>query len=648
MMKLTIDQALLKAVELHKEGKLQVAEGLYKAILQIQPKHPDANHNLGVLAVSLNNRVAALSLFKTALEVSPNEGQFWISYIDALIKEKQLENASNAILKAKKAGLSAKAITTLEVQLTQTKALQGPAPSAHIQTQLNSPNQTEIDALLEHYQSGQYDVAEDLAKTITHAFPRYQFGWKLLGALYQYNGRLEESLVANETAVAIWPNDSEANNNLGITLQALGRMNDAEESFKKAIWMKPDFSEAYFNLGITLQTLSRHREAEENYKKAIAYNPDRAEAYFNLGITLQTLGKPEEAEQSFKKAIVIEPQHLKAHLNLGITIQSLGRFVEAEEIFKIAIVIKPDDAETHFNLGNTLINLGSVIKAEASYQQAIALKPDYAEAHNNLAYALLELGKLKEAEISYRNAIAINPAYEENCTHLLAAINGLNPLRATDAYVSSLFDSYAKKFDSSLVDNLNYITPTSIASLLRSLISSANSRSDILDLGCGTGLAGEALVDLAKTLVGIDLSKEMLKLAKAKNIYDRLIQDEIHHALGQENASSFDVVVSCDVFIYIGDLREIFDGVFNVLRVGGFFAFSTEALFSTDFENTELSPGYKLTASARYSHSAKYLSRLIDPNRFALHIFKEEQIRIEKGKPVMGYLVVIKKKPQPE
>ena len=127
-MKLTIDQALLKAVELHQEGKLQVAEGLYKAILQIQPKHPDANHNLGVLAVSLNNRAAALSLFKTALEVSPNEGQFWISYIDALIKEKQLENASNAILKAKKAGLSAKAIATLEVQLTQTNALQGPAP----------------------------------------------------------------------------------------------------------------------------------------------------------------------------------------------------------------------------------------------------------------------------------------------------------------------------------------------------------------------------------------------------------------------------------------------------------------------------------------------------------------------------------------
>ena len=401
-------------------------------------------------------------------------------------------------------------------------------------------------------------------------------------------------------------------------------------------------------MGNALYDMGKPEDAVTYYSKALEQDQELSDVHYNLANTLYMLQQTDRAIEHYKKAIELNPDKSETYYNLGNAFCVVNRFAEAISVYKKSIELDSYNPPAFYNLGNTLINLGSVIKAEASYQQAIALKPDYAEAHNNLAYAFLELGKLKEAEISYRNAIAINPAYEENCTHLLAAINGLNPLRATDAYVSSLFDSYAKKFDSSLVDNLNYITPTSIASLLRSLIPSANPRSDILDLGCGTGLAGEALVDLAKTLVGIDLSKEMLKLAKAKNIYDRLIQDEIHHALGLENASSFDVVVSCDVFIYIGDLREIFDGVFNVLRVGGFFAFSTEALFSTDFENIELSPGYKLTASARYSHSAKYLSRLIDPNRFALHIFKEEQIRIEKGQPVMGYLVVIQKKPQPE
>jgi len=89
-MNLTIEQALMKAVEAHKAGNLQDAEGLYKAILQAEPKHPDANHNLGVLAVSLAKTELALPLFKVALEVNPSQGQFWISYIDALIKTNQL------------------------------------------------------------------------------------------------------------------------------------------------------------------------------------------------------------------------------------------------------------------------------------------------------------------------------------------------------------------------------------------------------------------------------------------------------------------------------------------------------------------------------------------------------------------------------
>ena len=89
-MELTIEQALLQGIEAHKEGKLQEAERLYRAILRSQPSHPDANHNLGVLAVLVNNAGEALPLFKTALEANPKVEQFWLSYVDALLKEKQL------------------------------------------------------------------------------------------------------------------------------------------------------------------------------------------------------------------------------------------------------------------------------------------------------------------------------------------------------------------------------------------------------------------------------------------------------------------------------------------------------------------------------------------------------------------------------
>ena len=123
---MTLDQALQKAVEAHKAGKLQDAERLYRAILQAQPNHPDANHNLGVLAVSVNKPEAALPLFKTALDANPSQGQFWLSYIDTLIKEKQFDNARNLIEQGRKAGLAGEKIDALEAQLATSVLVQNP------------------------------------------------------------------------------------------------------------------------------------------------------------------------------------------------------------------------------------------------------------------------------------------------------------------------------------------------------------------------------------------------------------------------------------------------------------------------------------------------------------------------------------------
>ena len=87
-MELTIDQALQKGVEAHKAGQVQEAERLYTTILKAQPKHPDANHNMGILAVGVGKIQEALPFFKTALEANPNTTQFWLSYIDASSKLK--------------------------------------------------------------------------------------------------------------------------------------------------------------------------------------------------------------------------------------------------------------------------------------------------------------------------------------------------------------------------------------------------------------------------------------------------------------------------------------------------------------------------------------------------------------------------------
>jgi tetratricopeptide (TPR) repeat protein len=407
-MELTIEQALQQGLAAHKEGKLQEAERSYRAILQSQPAHPDANHNLGVLAVSVNKADAALPLFKTALEANPKMEQFWLSYIEALIKEKQFDNAKAVLEQAKQQGVAADRLNSLEAQLS---------PKTQIEN-VNSanPSQQKLNSLLEYYQNGRFGDAEKLSVEITQDFPKHQFSWKVLGAVLRATGRKSEAVNANQTAVSLSPQDAEAHYNLGITLQELGRLDEAEASFKQAIALKPDFAEAHSNLGNTLKELGRLDEALASYTQAIALKPDFAEAHNNLGVTLHALGRLDEAKASYTQAISLKPDVAEAHHNLGNTLKELGRLDEALASYTQAIALKPDYAEAHYNLGITLKELGRLDEAEASYTQAIALKPDYAEAHYNLGIVLYISGDTDSALVSMKKANSINPELD---TYLL-------------------------------------------------------------------------------------------------------------------------------------------------------------------------------------------------------------------------------------
>ena len=116
-MELTLDQALQKGVEAHKAGKAEEADRYYTAILKAQPKHPDANHNMGVLAVGVGKVQEALPFFKTALEANPKIAQFWLSYIDALIKLDRIEDAKSVFEQAKSNGATGDEFDQIEKRL---------------------------------------------------------------------------------------------------------------------------------------------------------------------------------------------------------------------------------------------------------------------------------------------------------------------------------------------------------------------------------------------------------------------------------------------------------------------------------------------------------------------------------------------------
>ena len=167
-MKLTIEQALQQGIAAHKDGNHQEAERLYRAILQSQPAHPDANHNLGVVAVSVDKADAALPLFKTALDANPNKEQFWLSYIDALIKTEKVDDARRVLADAQQAGVTAAKLQIFEEQLEFELSPSSQIAQKEISNPLHS-HQGELSAAIELREFGRYKEAQEwLSNVIEH------------------------------------------------------------------------------------------------------------------------------------------------------------------------------------------------------------------------------------------------------------------------------------------------------------------------------------------------------------------------------------------------------------------------------------------------------------------------------------------------
>jgi thioredoxin-like negative regulator of GroEL len=139
---LTIDEALHKGIEAHKAGQIQEADRLYTAIIQVQPKHPHANHNMGVLAVGVGKVEEALPFFSVALEANPSVAQFWLSHIDTLINLGAIDDAKTMFTQAKEKVIEGKAFDQLEQRTNQLIKSEGRTGSDN-----NAPTQSENNIL---------------------------------------------------------------------------------------------------------------------------------------------------------------------------------------------------------------------------------------------------------------------------------------------------------------------------------------------------------------------------------------------------------------------------------------------------------------------------------------------------------------------
>ena len=381
MPELTIDQALQQAIEAHKAGQVQEVDRLYTAILKAQPKHPDANHNMGVLAVGVGKVEQALRFFKTALEANTNVAQYWLSYIDGLIRLDRIVDARTVFEQAKSKGAKGDGFDKLEQRLQ--KAGQDPLEASKIATGENKEQPNVLDSLKldqaiklakKKTKDGSPEEAKRIYKDILVKFPknkRTRDGLKGLAVgrvgkvskvqeppqaqiqeliNLHSQGQLQEALRQAETLVQQFPSSSILHNIRGAALKQLGRLDASIEAYKKALTINPDNAEVYNNMGLTLKGQGKLEEAIKCYNKALVINPNFDKAYNNKGLTLQDQGKLEEAIKCYKKAISINAGFSDAFWNLSGTAENIS---ESQKWLKLCLKTNPD----HFKAKLTLIAL---------------------------------------------------------------------------------------------------------------------------------------------------------------------------------------------------------------------------------------------------------------------------------------------------
>jgi predicted TPR repeat methyltransferase len=289
-------------------------------------------------------------------------------------------------------------------------------------------------------------------------------------------------------------------------------------------------------------------------------------------------------------------------------------------------------ADRRYGWALDFLKKGDAAAAADILEQVVETAPNFATAWFALASIREQAGDRDGAIAAFQRASdADREDYHGARLHLARLGVGEGTPAMTATYVRRVFDQHAPEFDDSLLGRLDYRGPAILLDALKTVTGGRLKFGAVLDLGCGTGLAGVAIRPFCDWLVGMDLSPAMIERARGKGVYDRLIAAELMDYLGAEAGAQNNLVLAADVFVYCGDLAPIAQAAAQAIAPGGLFAFTVE---------THQGDGILLQPTLRYAHSVAHVRAAVEAAGVQLRHLAEVSTRTEKGEWVPGLAVV--------
>ncbi len=489
---------------------------------------------------------------------------------------------------------------------------------------------------LAYLQAQQFTQAKDVLARACELNADDDEAWFLLGVANGLLGNPQAAETCCRRAIVLRPNFTNAMFNLGKALNDQAKFEESSSIFRGVLKLEPMHINAMNCLTHALIHLNRFDQARSICGHALTLAPRNPETHLTMGNLLKRIGNLQAALACYDNALRLHPDLISATVNKGLTLQEAGQHDEAIACFEHALKLNPQIAEVHYSVGLIYLWRGERDKAMKSLEQAFVCAPHDVKLGSQYAAVLRYQDKVDESIKVYYQILKIDPANEAANFYIKTLEAGISPSKIPTGILKAVYNSEdaAKSFDKSLLQQFDYKAPEVMNKSVREVLGQERNQLDVLDLGCGTGLCGSLLRDVARTLEGVDISANMIEEAKKKAVYDKLSVVDIMEIIDNYE-NDFDVIIAMDVLCFFGDLSEVYKKCARALRSGGVFGFTVE--------KGESDQDWTFHNYGNFLHSVDYLNRMGQIVGLKKMKIEEMVLRKELYEARVGYLCVFQK-----